>query len=364
MSGPLNALGVAGAGGEGVSLFLVISGFCLSYPALMRRQRGEGRWFVPSVFFARRFLRILPPYYAAVLLCVLLDNLFAGNPRWTAFMTGAPTPHDIWLHLILWHNNVTASAFAINGIFWSLGLEWQWYWVFPIALGAIAVAPHRTIAAVWLLGLCATIWVTSQGDTVSVGAKFLTVRLFEFVCGILVAEVLVQRRQVSPALLWAGFLALLAVFNAMLVFGWAEALHVVSAADVAQPMKGVSFACLLILGSQSARVRRALAWKPLVSLGFISYSVYLVHGPAMALAGIVAPSLALVVTPITGVGFGAVFFSAVERPCLSERARRAVHPRLERVLGWTDAVYAGWRLAALAAFPRRSQPMSRAAEAD
>lgn len=340
ITSPLAALAVAGAGGEGVSLFLVISGFCLSYPALLRRERGETRWFVPSVFFARRFLRILPPYYAAVLLCVLLDNIFAGNPRWTTFMAGAPTPQDIWLHLVLWHNNVTASAFAINGIFWSLGLEWQWYWVFPVALGALALAPRRTIAATWLIGLCATIWVTSQGDTVSVGQKFLSVRLFEFLCGILVAQVLAQRRPVPPPLLWAGFLASLAVLNATLIFGWAEALHVLSAADVTQPMKGVSFACLLILGAQSSTVSRALSWGPLVGLGLISYSVYLVHGPAMAFAGMVAPSVALLAAPIAGVGFGALFFSVVERPCLAKRTRDAVLPPLTWAFGWVDALYA------------------------
>ncbi len=59
---------IANRGYQGVSLFLVLSGFCLAYPVLKRRAAGAETWFQPSHFFARRVLRILPPYYAALLL--------------------------------------------------------------------------------------------------------------------------------------------------------------------------------------------------------------------------------------------------------------------------------------------------------
>src|SRR5438309_314146 len=50
------------AGNQGVALFLVLSGVCLSLGPLQRRVRGEAAWFVPQEFFSRRCLRILPPY--------------------------------------------------------------------------------------------------------------------------------------------------------------------------------------------------------------------------------------------------------------------------------------------------------------
>src|SRR5579864_4178376 len=53
-------------GEEGVSLFLVISGFCLAYPVLRRRARGDRHWLDIRQFAARRVYRIIPPYYAAL----------------------------------------------------------------------------------------------------------------------------------------------------------------------------------------------------------------------------------------------------------------------------------------------------------
>src|SRR5262249_667308 len=51
----------------GVHLFLLLSGFCLAFPLV-----GSGLRVDPALFARRRAQRILPPYYAALALFVLL----------------------------------------------------------------------------------------------------------------------------------------------------------------------------------------------------------------------------------------------------------------------------------------------------
>src|SRR5438105_2835054 len=64
-------------GREGVSLFLVISGFCLALPPLKRKMAGHPQWLVPSEFFARRCLRILPPYLLALAGFIIVSGILS-----------------------------------------------------------------------------------------------------------------------------------------------------------------------------------------------------------------------------------------------------------------------------------------------
>src|ERR1700730_9077408 len=51
-------------GAHGVDLFFVISGFCLSYPILRQVHFGKGDFDVLK-FWARRIVRVMPPYWVA-----------------------------------------------------------------------------------------------------------------------------------------------------------------------------------------------------------------------------------------------------------------------------------------------------------
>ena len=64
---------VLAEGQHGVELFFVISGFCLSFPVLSRLANGEDPVFSTPGFFAKRLVRIVPPYWVAA--------LFLTSPR-------------------------------------------------------------------------------------------------------------------------------------------------------------------------------------------------------------------------------------------------------------------------------------------
>lgn len=133
-----------------VAVFIVLSGYCLMLP-IATAGRGYSMKDGLNGYFARRARRIIPPFYAAVLLTMGL--LPITRAVWTQVAkTGAPTlqslvgtlEHPRLLtqlisHLCLINNGVPVSdeslvKFASNTPLWSVATESQIYVLFPTLL--------------------------------------------------------------------------------------------------------------------------------------------------------------------------------------------------------------------------------------
>ncbi|WP_245318207.1 MULTISPECIES: acyltransferase [unclassified Mesorhizobium] len=129
----------------GVDVFFVISGFVVSY-TVSRRYRGQSAFHFVLEFYARRFTRIMP----ALLLCLLVSAL--------ATFLFVP---DAWLSTSI--SKTASSAFVgLSNIFlakgtdyfspvtefnpfthtWSLGVEEQFYVVFPLLFFPWVMGPR------------------------------------------------------------------------------------------------------------------------------------------------------------------------------------------------------------------------------
>jgi peptidoglycan/LPS O-acetylase OafA/YrhL len=104
-----------GMGTQGVTLFLVISGFLIHWGYLK-----SGAGFHLSEFFNKRFWRIYPPYLVAL----------AGF----ALTVGSGGMRSLLTHLTLTHNFSDGTFATINPSFWSLALEMQLYLLYPLLL--------------------------------------------------------------------------------------------------------------------------------------------------------------------------------------------------------------------------------------
>lgn len=119
----------------GVQLFFVLSGYCIHKSFLGQQERfenGEGiRWrtFLPD-FLTRRFFRIYPAYFAALLLFILVMPRVDGFPNEWIYLS----PSNIWAHVLLVHNLFQGPYYSINASFWSLGVEMQLYFLYPLLL--------------------------------------------------------------------------------------------------------------------------------------------------------------------------------------------------------------------------------------
>ena len=319
---------VVRSGSTGVSLFLVLSGFCLYLPVA----GGNASRFRTRAFLRRRCARLLPAYLAsiiAVLAAYLLTDGRLGLPKLNA--------HDLLLqtatHATLTHQLFPSTFYGLNGAYWSLGLEWELYLTLPLLVLAVRrLGLIRTVLAVTTLTVVyrLALFYAAEAEFISRHGISTTVvlpnlflgRWSEFALGMCAAEVYRtgqskawSRRWLLPALL-AATLGLLVANNPLehVLFGM------------------VFFALVLgVLAGHNA-VARAMCWRPLVAVGTMSYSLYLVHQPVVEMAstmlraryqespGVVFATLLMLLPVVLAIAW--LLFMTVER-----RSIKAASPR-------------------------------------
>jgi peptidoglycan/LPS O-acetylase OafA/YrhL len=273
----------------GVDVFFVISGFLIT-SHLLRDVLTRGRLDFGR-FYARRARRILPASFA-VLLATLVAAVFVVPPAQLrqvahdAVMTALYVPN--WAYAAGGTDYLAQSdAPSLFQHYWSLGVEEQFYLVWPLLLVvAFALVRRRKTRLAGVLGaiavvsflLCVVLTRTSEP-----WAFFgLHTRAWEFAAGGLVALLLSGRwRLPRSAATVAGWLGVAAL--AWSLFAFTDATEFPGAA-AAVPVLGTA---LVILGGASAPPHgpgALLSWRPAVFLGEISYSLYLVHWPVLTLA--------------------------------------------------------------------------------
>lgn len=147
--GDLRAL--IAAFGRGVDFFFVISGFVLFLPVVLR----DGGFGDVRAYLVRRVARIVPAYYASLLIQVF-------TVRW---LTGFPLPFTTlggWIvivaHLLFLQHELPASlaraagfwgnvmGFGVNGVVWSLSVEALFYLTLPVVAASFFRRPVRAVA--------------------------------------------------------------------------------------------------------------------------------------------------------------------------------------------------------------------------
>ncbi len=146
--GPLTSL--ADAGWAGVDLFFALSGFLITRLILGEERQSGGRFSLPH-FYARRALRILPPYYLVLGLNLILIH-FAPFQAAVGSRTGGALAFRIFGHSSAFAVQ-TLSHFRMDSILWG-------------ALGTLAFAELGRLGA-WrrlslglFLGLVVTMFLT------------------------------------------------------------------------------------------------------------------------------------------------------------------------------------------------------------
>lgn len=333
-----------GGGWVGVDFFFVLSGFLLGGPLLAAARRLPD-WPSYRLYAAKRLLRIAPPYYASFLLGWLLVG-------WSHHAAYDATPKGLLLHALYLHTFFQDHQFAINGVYWTLGVELQFYLLLPLL-----VIPFRRrpwLAAAGALALAVGYLAGAYQLDDPLATRFLTFQLPAFLghfgCGILAAHLARRgwRSRVPPdVLVLAAVLVLLVAPAAAL--GYTRQFEPIDTDPVSssfyhlflRPAAAVAFAAILLAALQpGSRVGRALAWRPIQWAGEVSYSLYLVHLPLAGVllvldpAGLVALGVPafIFVLMATSMLLASLFYLAVEQPSLrlKERVAARLVPAPER----------------------------------
>jgi peptidoglycan/LPS O-acetylase OafA/YrhL len=270
-------------GFSGVDIFFVISGYLIGGHVYGQLQRGQ---FSFRQFYRNRAKRILPALYA-VLAAVFVTGLLLLSPselKDLASATFATTASasNIWFCKTTGYFSASAELNPLL-MTWSLGVEEQFYFVIPVLLAVLFRVGRRLILPLLAIIACASFVLTiyQLGNNPASAFYLPFSRSWELCGGVLFAIIeanghLPSRSSsdwASNCFGWAGLFFIVAPFfllNSSMTFPGAAALPSVLGAA-------------LILYSRGSFVnRRVLSLPPLMFVGRVSYSFYLIHWPVLA----------------------------------------------------------------------------------
>lgn len=311
-----------------VDVFIVLSGYCLVLPVARDGALYGGAW----KFYGRRARRILPPFYAALLFSVLV---FAAIEALRGKPLEIPLPALLANALLL--QDVLPTLNLFNGPFWSIAVEWQIYFLFPILVWILGRYGKRGVL-IFALAVSGALTAGLQWRHPEI-AQSCPWYLLLFSLGLCAGKISVQRLTRNEVVLSAALTALsLAGVSAVV---YAHPITAYGGGDfgahlpLIDSLAGLGAAAGLVWVSRSPQRFPLLSWRPLVSLGTWAYSLYLVHLPCLlllnALVTFFKPEwrqpLPHVYALIAGLPlvFGAArcFYLAFEKPFLSRTKTQA-----------------------------------------
>ncbi|NEN79990.1 acyltransferase [Nocardioides zeae] len=307
----------------GVDVFFVISGFLITNHLLSELTRTGRVQF--AAFYARRARRILPASVVVLLLTLVASVLWLPRLQWRATFEQALATALYVPNLLFAKTGTDYLADSTPSVYqhyWSLGIEEQFYLIWPVLLVGSYIVVRRSQARTALVTVllvvssllaCVLLTGSSQPDAFFL----LPTRAWELGAGALLALAAAQLLRVPQVLRVAGAWAGLALVAGAAVLYDSDVTFPGYAATV--PVVGT--ALLIAFGdTEGPGPRRLLSLRPMVFIGTISYSLYLVHWPILTIPkqagdypGELSPLLAAVLV-LASVVASWFLFNVVERP--------------------------------------------------
>jgi peptidoglycan/LPS O-acetylase OafA/YrhL len=308
----------------GVTVFFFLSGFLIT--TLMRAEYERNHAVNLGHFWLRRMLRILPPLYLVVLGSAALA--LAVYPPGTVYRPALAAQ-------LLFYANYSDGLESVPGtaVVWSLAVEEHFYLLFPLLYVAMQRWRLSGKHQAWLLwGLCGVVLVwrcvrvmamhTPTGRIICLTDTRIDSILFG--CALAVwNNPALDRPVMGPELL--KYLLLPVAVAVLLTSSYTS-----NAAFANTWGFSLQGAALTVLFVGAIRLHdwppfRILNWRPVVLIGLLSYSLYLVHD--VLLQAVVRvwklphASLRAVVALAVSVMAAWVIYGVIEKPCARLRRR-------------------------------------------
>ena len=284
-----------------VSVFIVLSGFCLAYPLI----KNNAATFGAYTFIKRRAIRLLPAFWIATALAFVVQTVYWHRP--------------VTVTTVLTHVLMLQDVFSYESLtypYWSLAIEWRIYFVFAALVFLWKRTSFSTMAVIGI--------VLGLSMSVALQHTFLHAMMWHYLAlfffGAAAAHVHYHDRYPVSVLYAVSCLSLALFCYCLMTLGPVDAkiMPHLLANDL---LIGIGFSALLVVMIRSARWCRVLSVKPIALLGAASYSLYLVHAIVIMLVSnlVLRPSQTTclaylaIALPIILV-FSYLFYRVFERP--------------------------------------------------
>ncbi|HEX7558788.1 MAG TPA: acyltransferase [Usitatibacter sp.] len=329
---------VIGSGYLGVDLFFLLSGFLLALPWFVHAIRGQPP---PSAreFYARRARRILPAYYAQlVLLFAVVLPLLRGLDYWRSDLY--VYVYNLVTHATFLHNTtpLSSGSMQVNGALWTLAVEAQFYLLVPLVAPLVVRWPRPALAVSFAIAIA---WRLATHDglgplvafEMALGrpwgwtedvVRYLLLHQLPSYCGHFVLGMVLG----GACLTWregghsrAARRALDAgLALALGLLYWTIAIDGRIAGNLTWAIPALCLGFLLWRAAVGGGAGKALAIAPLAFAGRVSYSAYLLHLPLQFLwnryAAALPPWLSLPLYLAAVLALSWLSWRFIERPFL------------------------------------------------
>lgn len=294
----------------GVTVFFVLSGFLIT--TLLVGERGRNGRVSLRDFYARRTIRIFPAAYAYM--------AFVAVAAWAGWVV--LLPGDM-LHALTYTMNYHHERGWVLGHLWSLGVEEQFYLLWPLAFALSGRrAPMVALAAMAIVPVVRTLgWILfpDSRDGIDEEFQYVADSLATGCALALLVEHIGMQRAGAMVPGWIGGLGVAATFGAAAFMDW-PSFHLPVGATVVNA--GIAVCILWTVTHPAGPVGRLLESRAAAFIGVLSYSLYLwqqVFLDTGAWPGL--PGLGLGVRLALVLLAAMASFYLLERPLLALRAR-------------------------------------------
>ncbi|SDT05266.1 acyltransferase family protein [Pseudomonas granadensis] len=289
----------------GVDIFFVISGYLTTSIIMTSLDKGS---FSFSGFYTRRIWRLQPAIIALLIATLLITTLLYLPSDYVDFLksekyTSLLISNQYFSKVTSGYATPDAASLPLLHT-WSLAIEWQWYLALPLGLWLLNRYVAKRVFKATVLGLTLAAMALALYLSYAYPDRnyyFFTARIFELMigsCAVIFSSETFRLKRLNASLICA--LALATLF------------YCATREDILSGFPGyhaiavcLATAVLLFRGIGDASVTsKLLAFRPLVFIGTLSYSLYVWHWPILA----VTSYLGIALTPLVQlVYFGATF---------------------------------------------------------
>lgn len=270
----------------GVDVFFVLSGYLITKIVASSLESNE---FSYKAFYLSRAKRIVPALFF-VLCVVSILAYYVLLPQELFFFS--ESLKSALFFLSNFYFSAEDSYDAVASIYkpllhtWSLGVEWQFYLLFPLLLSLLySLSKKYCIYFIVVSAVLSLVYASWLVENDANSAFFLLPsRAWELLCGGFIAQLEVNKHSFLSSDKFRAlsrflpFISIVAIITSLVFVD-----HSYSHPSWITFLPVLSTMSYILFSNDREITHRLLGWKPVVFIGLISYSLYLWHQPLLVL---------------------------------------------------------------------------------